>query len=81
MVLFTAVSALLYRYSGQDDIIIGTPTAGRTHVDLENQLGFFVNTLPLRIRLKDKDNSQELLKHVRQVILDAFEHQDYPSMH
>jgi hypothetical protein len=57
MSLLAAVNALLYRYSGQADIITGTPIAGREHVDLEDQIGFFVNTLALRTRFSGRTPS------------------------
>ena len=52
MNLLAVVNILLYRYSGQRDMIIGTPVAGRDHIDLEGQIGLYINTLALRTRLK-----------------------------
>ncbi|OON70559.1 non-ribosomal peptide synthetase [Hymenobacter sp. CRA2] len=78
MGLVAAINALLYRYTGQEDIILGSPTAGREHLDLENQIGFYISTLVLRNRFSGQQSFQELLGQVRQVCLDAFEHQAYP---
>src|SRR5258705_6615099 len=60
MGLLATVNALLYRYTGQEDIILGSPIAGRDHPDTECQLGLYANTLPLRIRLSGEDNFEEL---------------------
>ncbi len=78
MGLLAAVNALLYRYTRQEDIIIGTPVAGREHADLEMLIGFFVNTLALRTHVKGSDDFAELLDHTRQLTLDAFANQSYP---
>lgn len=78
MGLLSAIYALLYRYTAQEDIIIGSPTAGRIHADLESQLGFYVNTLALRARFDGRKGFGELFRHVKQVTLDAFDHQIYP---
>lgn len=78
MGLLAIVNTLLYRYTGQEDIIVGSPIAGREHIDLEDQIGFYVNTLALRSRFKGTDSYKELLAHVKQVTLEAYEHQAYP---
>ncbi|MGF6929486.1 amino acid adenylation domain-containing protein/non-ribosomal peptide synthase protein (TIGR01720 family) [Chitinophaga sp. W2I13] len=78
MGLLAGVAAVLFRYTGQHDMIIGTPVAGRSHVDLEDQIGCYINTLPLRIRLEEKDSFYDLLNSTRQTTLGAFEHQAYP---
>ena len=78
MSLLAVVNTLLYRYSGQQDIIIGSPIAGRSHSDLQQQIGFYVNTLALRSRFSGTDSFSDLLKQVREVTLGAYEHQDYP---
>ncbi|RBL90352.1 non-ribosomal peptide synthetase [Chitinophaga flava] len=78
MGLLAVANALFYRYTNQKDIIIGTPVAGREHVDLGDQLGFYVNTLALRIRFDGENSYRELLDHIRQITLDAYEHQVYP---
>nr|WP_295873271.1 non-ribosomal peptide synthase/polyketide synthase [uncultured Chitinophaga sp.] len=79
--LLAAVNTLLYRYSDQEDIILGTPVAGREHVDLEGQIGFYVNTLAIRTRLRGEDSFLELLQQVKQATMGAFEHQHYPFEH
>ncbi|MCW3072424.1 MAG: amino acid adenylation domain protein [Bacteroidetes bacterium] len=78
MGLLAAVNILLYRYSNQEDFIIGTVVAGREYADLEDQIGFYVNTLALRTTLNREGTYSELLNNIRQVTLDAYEHQAYP---
>jgi amino acid adenylation domain-containing protein len=78
MGLLTLINTVLYRYTGQTDIIIGTLLAGREHADLEDQIGYFGNTLALRSRFDKRDTLKSLLKKVRQVTLDAYENQLYP---
>ncbi|NIG57756.1 condensation domain-containing protein, partial [Chitinophaga sp. Cy-1792] len=78
MGLVAAVNALLYRYSGQEDIILGSPVAGREHADLEGQIGFYVNTLALRTRFSGSNSYLQLLEQVREVTMSAYEHQSYP---
>jgi amino acid adenylation domain-containing protein len=74
----TALYVLLHKYSGQEDIIIGVDSAGRTHEDLEELIGLFVNTLPIRIILKPEETFLELLQKVKTIVLGAFDHQEYP---
>ena len=78
MTFLTIIKVLLYHYTGQKDIIVGTPIAGREHEDLENQIGLFVNTLALRTQFDEKESFNELLAKVRDNTLDAYEHQIYP---
>lgn len=78
MGMLAAVNALLYRYTGQDDMVIGTPVAGREHIDLEHQIGFYANTLALRTRFSGENSFRELLANVRQITLGAYEHQVFP---
>ncbi|QJB38147.1 amino acid adenylation domain-containing protein [Chitinophaga oryzae] len=78
MGLLSLVNILLHRYSGQDDIITGSPVAGREHADLSGQLGFYVNTLALRTRLDRQHSFLQLLEQVKTVALGAYEHQAYP---
>ncbi|HJT74451.1 MAG TPA: amino acid adenylation domain-containing protein, partial [Chitinophaga sp.] len=78
MGLLAAVNVLLYRYTGQDDIIIGSPIAGREHADLEDQIGLYLNTLALRTSFDGNDSYYKLLENVKQVALEAYEHQLYP---
>jgi amino acid adenylation domain-containing protein len=78
MALLAAVNVLLYKYTGQQDIIIGSPIAGRENIDLENQIGFYINTLALRTRFKGENSFKEILQRVKEVTLGAYEHQVYP---
>jgi hypothetical protein len=70
--------ALLARYSAQEDIIVGTPIARRSHSDVEKLIGVFINNLALRTDLSGKLTFRELLMRVRRTVLDAFAHQDIP---
>jgi len=78
MTLLAAFKALLYRYIGQDDIVVGTPIANRNRVETEGLIGFFVNTLVLRTNLSGNPSFRELLGRVRGVTLEAYAHQDLP---
>jgi len=78
MGLLAVVNGLIARYTQQYDLIIGTPVAGREHADLKDQIGFYVNTLPLRITFDGKDSFQSLFAHVRESVFNAFKHQLYP---
>jgi amino acid adenylation domain-containing protein len=78
MVLLAAYQVLLYRFSGQHDILLGTPIRGRTAPQSEDLIGFFVNTLVLRTRLNPDASFAELLQRVRSVYLDAFNQPDMP---
>ncbi|HEU0013521.1 MAG TPA: amino acid adenylation domain-containing protein [Longimicrobium sp.] len=77
-VLTAAFRVLLARHSGQDDVVIGSPVAGRTRAEVEGLVGFFVNTLPLRTRLDDDPGFRELVRRERGTVLDAVQHQDLP---
>ncbi|HKS08030.1 MAG TPA: amino acid adenylation domain-containing protein [Pyrinomonadaceae bacterium] len=78
MTLLTAFCVLLYRYTGQADIVVGTPVANRNRQELESLIGFFVNTLVLRVDLSGNPTFRELLARVREVSLGAYAHQDLP---
>ncbi|HEX3130209.1 MAG TPA: amino acid adenylation domain-containing protein, partial [Thermoanaerobaculia bacterium] len=78
MVLLSAFAALLSRYTGQTDLVIGSPVAGRTRAETEGMIGFFLNTLALRVDLSGEPDFLELLKRVRRSTLDAYAHQDLP---
>ena len=69
---------MLYRYTGQEDIVVGSPIAGRTRVETENLIGFFVNTLALRTDVSGNPTFQQLLARVRDVTLGAYAHQELP---
>ena len=78
MTLLTALYALLYRYTGQSDLIVGSPVAGRDHPELELQIGFFVGLLPLRIAVDGTAGFAALAARVRTLVLGAFTHRGYP---
>jgi amino acid adenylation domain-containing protein len=78
MTLLAAFDVLLARHGGQDDLVVGTPVAGREQRAVEGLIGFFVNTLALRIRLGDDPSFEQLIQRVRDVALDAFAHQEVP---
>ncbi|HET6978722.1 MAG TPA: amino acid adenylation domain-containing protein [Pyrinomonadaceae bacterium] len=78
MTLVAGFKALLCRYMRQTDIVVGTPVAGRNRAEIENLIGFFVNTLPLRTDVSGDPTFRELLKRVREVALGAYAHQDLP---
>jgi amino acid adenylation domain-containing protein/non-ribosomal peptide synthase protein (TIGR01720 family) len=78
MTLLAAFDVLLHRYTGQDDIVVGTDIANRNRQELENLIGFFVNHPVLRTRMDGNPTFRELLQHVREVTLDAYAHQDLP---
>lgn len=78
MAYLTAFAVLLHRYSGQSDIAIGTPVANRNMPELESLIGYFTNTLVLRVDLSGQPDSNGLLSRVRQMMLDAFRHDGVP---
>ncbi len=78
MTLLAAFNVLLARYSGQEQIVVGTPIANRTRVETEGLIGFFVNTLALRTDLSGDPTFAELLRRVREAALGAYAHQDMP---
>jgi amino acid adenylation domain-containing protein len=78
MALLASIVSLLYRYTDQEDIVIGCPVAGREHKDLEDQAGFYVNMLALRNRFNGNDGFTKLLNGIRENVLNAYSHQSYP---
>lgn len=78
MTLLTAFKVLLYRYSGQEDICVGSPIANRPQQELEGLIGFFINTLALRSNIHGSQSFIECLQQVKQTILQAYEHQVVP---
>ncbi|MFH0518038.1 amino acid adenylation domain-containing protein [Streptomyces sp. M41] len=78
MILLAAFTALLSRHTGEQDIVVGAPAAMRNRPELEPLLGFFVNTLPLRVDLDGDPGFDEILARVRDAVLGAVEHQDLP---
>ena len=78
MTLLSAFAVLLFRRSDQEDIIVGTPIANRPNAELEELIGFFVNSLVMRIDLSGAPSFRDLVGNVRQTALDAYQHQDLP---
>ena len=78
MTLLAAFKILLARYSGQEDIVVGTPIAGRSHTELEGLIGCFLNTLVLRTDLSGEPTFRELVARVRETALGAYAHQELP---
>ena len=78
MVMLTAFNVILARYSGSDDVMVGSPIAGRRYKELHDVIGMFVNTLALRTDLSGDPTLRELVGRVREMVLGAYEHQDIP---
>ncbi|MGW8698201.1 non-ribosomal peptide synthetase/type I polyketide synthase [Streptomyces eurythermus] len=78
MVLLSAYYLLLHRYSGQDDIIVGSPVSGRTREEFAGVYGYFVNPLPLHVGFADRPTVSELLERVRTTVLGGLDNQEYP---
>ncbi|MGB7498148.1 MAG: amino acid adenylation domain-containing protein, partial [Candidatus Acidiferrum sp.] len=78
MTMLAAFEVFLYRYTSQDDLVVGSPIANRNRVETEGLIGFFVNVLVLRTDLSGNPSFRELLRRVRQVCLGAYSHQDLP---
>lgn len=78
MLLLAAFQTFLSRYTGQEDIIVGSPVAGRTHSDLQDMIGMFVNTIALRGKPTGSKRFLDFLAEIKTVCLQAYEHQEYP---
>jgi amino acid adenylation domain-containing protein len=78
MTLLAGIQALVHRYTRSEDAVVGTPIANRNRLETENLIGFFVNTLVLRTNLRGEPSFRELLRRVRDVALEAYDHQDLP---
>jgi amino acid adenylation domain-containing protein/non-ribosomal peptide synthase protein (TIGR01720 family) len=78
MGLIAVLNVLFYRYTNQKDFIVGTPIAGRDNVDLENQIGFYVNTLALRNTIESEQSFKDVFTNVKKNTLEAYAHQAYP---
>ncbi|MEA5624786.1 non-ribosomal peptide synthetase, partial [Nostoc sp. UHCC 0251] len=78
MTLLASFSTLLYRYTGQSDILVGSPIANRDRIEIEGLIGFFVNTLVLRTDISGNPSFDDLLLRIRSMAMDAYAHQDLP---
>src|SRR5215208_8156880 len=78
MVMEAAFKVLLQRYSGQEDLIVGTPIANRRRAEVEGLIGFFVNTVALRSRVEGRDKFEQVLSREKEVCLGAYANQDAP---
>ncbi|MFA0961137.1 non-ribosomal peptide synthase/polyketide synthase [Roseivirga sp. BDSF3-8] len=78
MFLMAAVNVLLHKYTAQEDIVLGTPVSGRTHAELEDQIGFYVNTLAIRNGVNARGTFEEHLAGVKEQVLAGYQHQSYP---
>ncbi|KXJ38924.1 non-ribosomal peptide synthetase [Bacillus spizizenii] len=78
MILMAAYMILLSKYSGQEDIVVGTPVAGRSHMDIESVVGMFVNTLVIRNHPAGRKTFEDYLNEVKENMLHAYQNQDYP---
>jgi non-ribosomal peptide synthetase component F len=78
MTLLAAFQILLYRLTGQEDIVVGTDSANRTHVETEELIGFFVNLLALRTHVQGASSFRTILQQVRVMVLEAYTHQELP---
>ncbi len=78
MGLLSVLKVLLNRYTSQTDLIVGTPIAGRSHPDLENQIGYYVNTLVLRNTVNPEESFEDNFSRIKQTTFETYKHQDYP---
>ncbi len=78
MILLSAVMILLGKYSRQEDIVVGSPISGRTHKDIENMMGMFINTLAMRARPRKEETVLGFINTVKEMTLQAYENQEYP---
>ncbi|NOQ72035.1 MAG: amino acid adenylation domain-containing protein [Crocinitomix sp.] len=78
MKVLSALSILVYRHSHQTEFVIGSPSTGRQHDELKNQIGFYLNTIALKLKIDLSQSFQEHINEVKKVVFDAHEHQNYP---
>jgi len=78
VVLLTAYQMLLYRYTGQPEVVVGSPSYGRDHAEFANVVGYLINTIPLKAAFADELTVRELLARTRDTVLEGIQHQDYP---
>ncbi|MFC4634977.1 condensation domain-containing protein [Dokdonia ponticola] len=76
--LLAIMNTLFSKYTSQNDFVIGSPTAGRDHIELENQIGFYVNTIALRNEVSQEESFEELFDKIKDNTFKAYEHQQYP---
>ncbi|MEM6684215.1 MAG: amino acid adenylation domain-containing protein [Bacteroidota bacterium] len=81
MALLASMKVLIYKYTGQKDIVVGSPVSGRDHEDLENQIGFYVNSIVLRNQISGNDSFDEVYEKIKQTTLKAYQFQEYPFDH
>jgi non-ribosomal peptide synthetase component F len=80
MTMLAALALVIHRWSGQDDVVVGSPLAGRQWLESERMIGFFLNVLPMRIGFSGEPAFRGLLRRARQTALDAFAHQEVPFL-
>ena len=78
MLMLCAYYVLLYKYTNQDDIVVGSPISGRPYSELENLLGMFVNSIPLKASISSSEKFEDLLIHIKDICVNAFANQNYP---
>ena len=78
MVLLAIYAATLQRFAGQDEVVVGVPVANRSRLELEGLIGFFVNAVPIRIRVSAADRFVDVLQRVRAAAVEAYQHQEFP---
>ena len=78
IIIFSAIYTLLYRYTGQKDLVLGTPVSGRIMDSLEDQIGFYVNILPIRVTISSNDTFLEIVEKVKKYLFEDLRHQNYP---
>lgn len=78
MLLLAAYKVLLHKYTGQEDIVVGTPVSGRNHPNIESMIGLFIQTIGIRTKPHANKRFADYLEEVKRQTLDAFENQDYP---
>src|SRR4029078_34834 len=77
-ILLAILQILLYRYTGQKDVVVGSPIANRHYKEIEGLIGFFVNTLALKTTFQGAETFEDVLNKVRETTLQAYQHQDVP---
>jgi non-ribosomal peptide synthetase component F len=78
MMLMSALAITLHRWSGQSDLVIGTVVAGRTHQEIENLIGCFMNFLPIRVQFGERDSGLETIERLKATVIESYAHQDCP---